>query len=123
MRIAGRPLLGGPKLSPLLSPNKTWAGLCGGLILPSLVAAFYVFAFGGIAWRGFAVGLVLAAAGHLGDLFESWIKRRVGRKNSGELIPGHGGILDRVDSTLFAVPLAAALFHFLGAAQLFGIAP
>ena len=116
-------LLGGPKLLPLLSPNKTWTGFCGGLVLPAGVAALYVTAFGGIAWRGFAVGLILAAAGHAGDLFESWVKRRVGRKNSGELIPGHGGILDRVDSTLFVVPLAAVLFHFYGAVQLFGVAP
>jgi phosphatidate cytidylyltransferase len=116
-------LLGGPKLLPVLSPNKTWAGLIGGLILPALTAALYVSVLGGMAWRGFAVGLGLAAVGHAGDLFESWVKRRVGRKNSGELIPGHGGVLDRIDSTLFVVPIAAVLFHFWSAAQLFGAAP
>ncbi len=118
--LAGK-ILGGPKLSPHLSPNKTWSGLCGGLILPALAAAAYVALFHGDAWRGLIIGLALALAGHAGDLFESWVKRRVGRKDSGELIPGHGGILDRIDSTLFAMPLAAILFHFFSAAQLFQV--
>ena len=120
--LAGK-ILGGPKLSPHLSPNKTWSGLSAGLILPALVAAAYVSFFHGDAWRGLIVGLALAFTGHAGDLFESWVKRRAGRKDSGELIPGHGGILDRIDSTLFAMPLAAILFHFFSAAQLFRVAP
>ena len=113
-------ILGGPKLIPTLSPNKTWAGLAGGLILPAFVAAGYVAAFGGSAVRAFCLGFVLAAAGHGGDLFESWVKRRVGRKDSGELIPGHGGVLDRLDSTLFVAPLAAAFIFTFGLARLLG---
>jgi len=120
--LAGQ-LLRGPKLSPHLSPNKTWSGLCGGLVLPALAAAAYVGIFRGNAWIGMAAGFVLALAGHAGDLFESWVKRRVGRKDSGELIPGHGGILDRIDSALFVMPLAAILFHYFGPSELFRVAP
>lgn len=118
--IVGR-LIGGPKLIPSLSPNKTWSGFAGGVLLPALVAAIYVGLLGGSAVRGFALALALALAGHAGDLFESWVKRRVGRKNSGELIPGHGGVLDRIDSTLFVAPLATGLVLLFGVARLFGV--
>jgi phosphatidate cytidylyltransferase len=117
---AGR-VFGGPKLIPSLSPSKTWSGLIGGLVIPAVLAASYVAVFGGSLLRGFFMGLLLAAAGHSGDLFESWIKRRVGRKDSGESIPGHGGVLDRLDSTLFVAPLAALLVFAFGASQLFGV--
>ncbi|HUO93674.1 MAG TPA: phosphatidate cytidylyltransferase [Rhizomicrobium sp.] len=111
----------GPKLIPSLSPSKTWSGLIGGLIIPAGLAAAYVAAFSGSPVRGFVVGFVLAAVGHGGDLFESWIKRRVGRKDSGESIPGHGGVLDRLDSTLFVAPLAFILVFTVGVSQLFGV--
>jgi phosphatidate cytidylyltransferase len=78
---------------------------------------------GGSGWRAALLGAVLALAGHVGDLFESWVKRRVGRKNSGSLIPGHGGVLDRVDSTLFVAPLAAVLIFVFGLDPLFGAHP
>ena len=117
---AGR-IFGGPKLIPSLSPSKTWSGLIGGLAVPAVLAAGYVAAFGGSPLRALALGLLLAAAGHSGDLFESWIKRRVGRKDSGDSIPGHGGVLDRLDSTLFVAPLAAILVFGLGVSQLFGV--
>jgi phosphatidate cytidylyltransferase len=117
---AGR-IFGGPKLIPSLSPSKTWSGLIGGLAVPAIVAACYVMAFGGDPLRAGLIGLVLAAAGHSGDLFESWVKRRVGRKDSGESIPGHGGVLDRLDSTLVVAPLAAALVFVFGVSQLFGV--
>jgi phosphatidate cytidylyltransferase len=113
--------LGGPKLLPSLSPNKTWAGLAGGLLLPGMVVSLYVYLLGGNALSAFAIAVVLAATGHGGDLFESWIKRRVGRKNSGGLIPGHGGVLDRLDSTLFVAPAAAALIALFGVYGLFGV--
>ncbi len=113
--------VGGPKLVPSLSPNKTWSGLIGGVILPALAAAGYASVCGGSAARSAMVGLALAVAAHSGDLFESWVKRRVGRKNSGGLIPGHGGVLDRIDSTLFVAPVATALVYVFGAAQLFGV--
>jgi phosphatidate cytidylyltransferase len=119
--LATGKIFGGPKLIPSLSPGKTWSGLIGGLVLPAFVASFYVMAFGGDAWRGFALGLLFAGVGHSGDLFESWIKRRVGRKDSGKSIPGHGGVLDRLDSTLFVAPLAAILIFTFGVSQLFGV--
>jgi phosphatidate cytidylyltransferase len=116
-------LLGGPKLLPVLSPNKTWSGIAGGIVLPAVLLGLCVAYLGGNAWRAGLLGAVLAVAGHLGDLFESWLKRRVGRKNSGSLIPGHGGVLDRIDSTLFVAPLAAALVFLLGLDPLFGALP
>lgn len=118
--LAGK-ALGGPKLLPALSPNKTWAGLGGGLALPALFGAVYVAALGGHWPAGLAAGFVVAAAGHAGDLFESWIKRRVGRKDSGELIPGHGGVLDRLDSTLSVAPVVATLIFLVGVFPWFGV--
>jgi phosphatidate cytidylyltransferase len=120
--LAGR-FLGGPKLVPTLSPNKTWSGFVAGCAVPSVAACLYVTLVGGNGWLGALLGLVLALAGHSGDLFESWAKRRVGRKNSGGLIPGHGGVLDRVDSLLFAAPLAAVLVFVFGLDPLFGGRP
>jgi phosphatidate cytidylyltransferase len=104
-------LIGGKKLAPKLSPGKTWAGTIGGTVtalvvfLP-FVAIFAVNAFSALA---FAAGLSVVA--HLGDLLESAIKRYFGYKDSGGLIPGHGGMLDRVDS-LFAASVAMALIVF-----------
>lgn len=115
--------IGGPKLLPVLSPNKTWAGMAGGIVFPAISLWFYVTILGGNGWKGAVLGAALALAGHMGDLFESWVKRRVGRKNSGSLIPGHGGVLDRIDSTLFAAPLAAALVFVFGLDPLFGAHP
>jgi phosphatidate cytidylyltransferase len=120
--ILGR-FLGGPKLVPALSPNKTWAGFIAGTIFASAAVAFCVKLLGGSLWQAALLGLALALAGHCGDLFESWVKRRAGRKNSGGLIPGHGGVLDRVDSTLFAAPLAALLVFVFGLDLLCGGRP
>jgi phosphatidate cytidylyltransferase len=120
--VLGR-LLGGPKLVPALSPNKTWSGIAGGVVLPAASLSLYVMYLGGSGWRAALLGAVLALAGHVGDLFESWVKRRVGRKNRGSLIPGHGGVLDRVDSTLFVAPLAAVLIFVFGLDPLFGAHP
>jgi phosphatidate cytidylyltransferase len=117
--IVGR-LLGGPKLIPALSPNKTWTGFAGGLLFAALFGAIYVAILGGNPAIAFVLALLLALTGHTGDLFESWVKRRVGRKDSGELIPGHGGVLDRLDSTLFVAPLASGLVFLFGIARLFG---
>jgi phosphatidate cytidylyltransferase len=117
--VTGR-VFGGPKLIPTLSPNKTWAGFLGGVLLPAAGLAIYVTLLHGTGWKAAILGVVLALAAHLGDLFESWIKRRVGRKNSGSLIPGHGGVLDRIDSTLFVAPIAALLVFGFGLDPLFG---
>ena len=97
--------LKGPKLWPSLSPNKTWSGLCGGL-LGAMVTAMLVAAFSTARLSlaaAAAVGLAGGVATMAGDLCESMLKRRFGVKDSGDLIPGHGGLFDRVDGLLFAV--------------------
>jgi phosphatidate cytidylyltransferase len=102
-------LIGGPKLAPVLSPNKTWAGFWGGVIFAAVAEALYVAVLGGPIVNALIFAAFLAIVGHAGDLFESWVKRRFRAKNSGTMIPGHGGMLDRVDSLLFAAPIAAGL--------------
>ncbi|MGN6515665.1 MAG: phosphatidate cytidylyltransferase [Rhizomicrobium sp.] len=103
-------LLKGPKLWPALSPNKTWAGFIGGTVFGMIAAAIVFIIARANPWHGVLLGLCAALIGHAGDLFESFVKRRVGRKNSGSLIPGHGGVLDRIDSMLFVAPVAALVF-------------
>ena len=107
-------LIGGPKLAPLLSPNKTWAGFLGGTIAAAIAEALYIALLGGHIPTAVAFGIFIALAGHCGDLFESWVKRQFRAKNTGRLIPGHGGILDRIDSVLFAAPLCAGLIFLAG---------
>jgi phosphatidate cytidylyltransferase len=113
-------LIGGPKLAPTLSPNKTWAGFLGGTIAAGAGEMIYALALGGAIFQAALFGFFLALAGHCGDLFESWVKRRFHAKNTGQLIPGHGGMLDRIDSLLLAAPVCAMLvfvmkFNPLGA--------
>jgi phosphatidate cytidylyltransferase len=104
--FAGRGI-GGPKLWPRVSPNKTWAGAVGGFAGSLLVAAGFV-AFGvGRLWPMLLLGAVLSVASQFGDLFESAVKRRFGVKDSSQLIPGHGGLLDRLDGFVAAIALAA----------------
>ena len=106
--FAGR-TIGGPKLLPSISPRKTWAGLGGAIlggILCSIVFAF-VAGLQSIAWLA-AMGALLAVVEQAGDFFESALKRKAGVKDSSSLIPGHGGMLDRVDG-LVAAAMAAAL--------------
>jgi phosphatidate cytidylyltransferase len=106
--------LGGPKLAPKISPNKTWSGAVGGVILAALIAGGYgrVTGLGGNVFAAMAAGALLAGVAQAGDLLESALKRRAGVKDSGTLIPGHGGVLDRLDSLFFAGPVAA-LFWWL----------
>lgn len=113
---AGR-ALGGPKLAPAVSPNKTWSGAAGGLALAVLVGAGAAAALapGGEVWRSMAVAAFLGVMAQAGDLLESWIKRRFRVKDSSRLIPGHGGLLDRLDGVLAAAPAAALLAWVLGA--------
>ena len=109
--FAGRGL-GGPKLWPRVSPKKTWAGAIGGFAASLFVAAGFA-AFGlGKAGPLVLLGAVLSVASQLGDLFESAVKRRFGVKDSSHIIPGHGGLLDRLDGFVAAVVLAA-IFGFL----------
>jgi len=111
---AGR-LLGGPKLAPAISPGKTWAGAAGGLFAAMLVGEAAGQALGTAAHgRAALVAGLLGVAAQGGDLLESAVKRRFGVKDSGRLIPGHGGLLDRLDGLLTAAPAAAGLALLLG---------
>jgi phosphatidate cytidylyltransferase len=100
-------LFGKRKLAPRISPGKTWAGSFGGVIGTVLaVAAFKLLALPQLAWwEVAALGVPLSILGQLGDLAESLLKRGFGVKDSGNLIPGHGGVLDRLDALMFAAPL------------------
>ena len=107
---AGR-MIGGKKLAPAISPGKTWAGVFGGMALGALAGFATASAFGARHLPVYiGVAIVTSLVAQIGDLFESWIKRRVGVKESGDLIPGHGGILDRIDGLIFAA-IFLALFE------------
>jgi phosphatidate cytidylyltransferase len=88
-----------------ISPSKTYAGLVGGIVAATLVSGLVLVGLGQPAVTGLIVGPLVALAAQAGDLAESMLKRAAGAKDSGRLIPGHGGILDRVDSFLFAAPV------------------
>jgi phosphatidate cytidylyltransferase len=108
--LIGR-LVGGPKLAPAISPGKTWSGAVGGLIAAGLVGSGVALWAGGRLPlpHGVAIAVVLGAASQIGDLLESWFKRHFGVKDSGRSIPGHGGLLDRLDGMLTAAPAAALM--------------
>ena len=112
--IAGRGI-GGPKLAPRISPNKTWAGLVGGMIAAAAVGVAAAFLVPDVpAWIAVPLSAVLAVVEQAGDLFESAVKRRFGVKDSSRLIPGHGGVLDRVDGLLAVSLTVAALSGAVG---------
>ncbi len=123
--VAGR-LFGRAKLWPSVSPNKTWAGLIGALVASAIVGSLFWFALpDASAARLAATGAVLALVAQAGDLAESALKRRFGAKDSGTIIPGHGGIMDRVDGLVAAaaaVGIAAIAIdvHSPARALLFG---
>lgn len=125
--LSGR-LIGGPKLAPKTSPKKTWAGFFGSMIFcaaglgsaMSLSLLFhtedsvdYHLAQFSVWGRIILIGLVLGAVGQAGDLLMSRFKRRAGLKDSGHLIPGHGGLLDRIDSLLLAAPVFVFILSVL----------
>lgn len=109
-------VLKGPKLWPRFSPNKTWSGFFGGLVVATAAAVGIAALFMRLSLAGAAlIGLLGGLATMAGDLWESMLKRRFGVKDSGDIIPGHGGLLDRVDGLMFAVMLFAAarlVVHF-----------
>ena len=107
--FAGRSI-GGPKIAPSISPSKTWAGLLGGAVAASVITiGIEVLDFGPTTAPGYTMasiglaavsGLLIAVIAQSGDFFESWMKRRAGVKDSSSLIPGHGGVFDRLDGFL-----------------------
>ncbi|MFT4163300.1 phosphatidate cytidylyltransferase [Shinella sp.] len=113
--------IGGPKLAPSISPGKTWSGAIGGAISAVIAGTLLHMAF--FSLDGFwvpVIALVLSVFSQIGDLFESFIKRRFGVKDSSRLIPGHGGVMDRVDGLVFAC--FAAFLIALGDAVVSGAA-
>jgi phosphatidate cytidylyltransferase len=112
--------LGGPKLSPLVSPGKTRSGSVAGVVGGVLVAPlFALLIFPRVAlnisvWQLVLIAAVLSVVGQVGDLAESLFKREAGVKDSSDLIPGHGGVLDRFDSLYFVIPTAAAMYRGFG---------
>lgn len=114
--------VGGPRLAPVVSPRKTWAGTVGGFLGALAVAPLYqvlVFERVGVnvvSWHALIVAAVVGSLGQVGDLVESLFKREAGVKDSSRLFPGHGGVLDRLDSLYFALPLTAALYRLFGVA-------
>ncbi|WP_234029676.1 phosphatidate cytidylyltransferase [Erythrobacter sp. THAF29] len=119
--------IGGPKIAPSISPGKTWAGLIGGALGAGLlglgieIADYGPAAGGGFEWLNIATaliaGAIIAVVAQTGDFFESWMKRRAGVKDSSNLIPGHGGVFDRVDGFLavyFVLFMVAVIPNLLG---------
>ena len=109
--------LGGPKIAPAVSPSKTWSGLGGGALLAAGVAIALAFAAAGrylmaepeVVAKVAVAGVVIAVVAQIGDFFESWMKRRAGVKDSGSLLPGHGGLFDRLDGLLAVLFVAGVL--------------
>ncbi len=116
LAMAGGKLVGGPKLAPVLSPNKTWAGAISGSVGAVLLAPLYgalVLTPMGVSiplWQLVIFGGVVSVAGQVGDVGESLFKREAGVKDSGTFFPGHGGVLDRLDSLYWVIPTAVLLF-------------
>ncbi len=100
-------LFGRERFLEQLSPSKTYAGLFGGLLAGSLVMWLGLWALGAPVWHAVLLGPAVGLAAQAGDLAESMLKRAAGTKDSGRLLPGHGGVLDRVDSFLFAAPVVS----------------
>jgi phosphatidate cytidylyltransferase len=111
--FAGRGI-GGPKLWPRVSPKKTWAGAIGGLVLSLAVAAVFALLGFGRMLPLLLLGTVLSVVSQLGDLFESAVKRRFGVKDSSHIIPGHGGLMDRLDGFVAAIVFAAFIGFMRG---------
>ena len=111
--MAGR-AIGGAKLAPSISPGKTRSGAIGGLLAATLVGACAAWWSGDSVWALMPLAALLSVVSQAGDLLESYIKRCFGVKDSGWLIPGHGGLFDRLDGLLAAAPAAAMLAFALG---------
>ncbi len=112
--------IGRHKLAPVISPKKTWEGAIAGLLATAAGVVIYVqltrplVPWTMVLWEALAFGAAISVAGQLGDLFESRFKRDCDVKDSSNLLPGHGGALDRVDSLLFVFPVAYAFIMIVG---------
>ena len=106
--------IGGKKLLLSLSPNKTWSGFIGGILIATIFSVIYFYINDYKALNGFLYGLILSFFTQIGDLFESWIKRKHFVKDSGKLIPGHGGFLDRIDGLLLSSIVLYTGYIFYG---------
>ena len=107
--------IGRHKMALSISPGKTWEGAAGGVIggAATAIASGYFLVPQLTIWQRILLGVLLSIAAQISDLGESMLKRYTGVKDSGELIPGHGGLLDRIDSVLFAAPTLLYTLHFL----------
>ena len=114
--------LRGPKLAPRISPNKTWSGLIGGVILAVAVSFIYIYVVKNIfdlampmreQLKFAQLGAIIAIIAQIGDLVESAIKRHLNIKDSSSLIPGHGGVFDRIDGLIFSAPIVYCYFTFI----------
>lgn len=111
--------IGGKKLCPKISPKKTWSGAIGGVIggIAGSLAVYFIFkpqiSFFSPVVLFIILGLVASVVNIIGDLFESYIKRKAGVKDSGKIIPGHGGVLDRIDGTMFTIVFIYLIFLFV----------
>ncbi len=106
--------VGGPKIAPRISPSKTWSGLVGGMLASglALIGIAQIVATSDLhmgVWYHFGVGAAIAVVAQLGDFFQSWMKRRAGVKDSGNLIPGHGGLFDRADGLIAVLFITGAI--------------
>jgi len=108
--------VGGPRLAPRISPGKTWSGSLGGLLAAIAVGVLtaHLTSEALTIWRSALIAGLLGVVAQAGDLLESYVKRRLQVKDSGHLIPGHGGLFDRLDGVLAAAPMAALLALTLG---------
>jgi len=110
--------VGGPRLAPPISPKKTWSGACGGALGALAAGLTVVYIAGNTALLPVAgVALALSIASQAGDLFESAVKRRFGVKDAGHMIPGHGGLMDRLDGFIAASGMAALVGIMRGGAD------
>jgi len=99
------------KLAPVISPNKTYTGAVSGLFVGALVGCVFALVYSQPIFSYVVLGIILAVAAQIGDLFASMLKRAGGVKDSGNLIPGHGGVVDRIDGVLFAMPTLFVLIN------------
>lgn len=117
-------MIGGPKLIQAISPNKTWSGFIGAMLFPAVFAMIWIGFFGFhddfdenkwfiLKFLGVILGIVLGSVGQVGDLLVSFVKRQAQVKDTGALIPGHGGLLDRIDSMLLGAPVFLVVLNLM----------